>query len=54
MLGTRRVLLSVAGGAMLVQKMYDVWRRKGKDSKLDDCAIEESLMSVLLVLASFL
>jgi hypothetical protein len=52
--GTMRVLLSVAGGAMLVRRTYDVWRTKGEDSKLADRAIEEILMSVLLVLASFL
>jgi hypothetical protein len=52
--GTSRVLLSMAGGTMLVPRTYNVWRTKGNNSKLADCAIEESLMSVLLVLASFL
>jgi len=52
--GVRRVLLSAAGSAMLVRRTYGVWRTKGKDSKLADRAVEESLISVLLVLASFL
>ena len=53
-LGARRVLLSASGSVMLVRRTYTVWRTKGKDSKLADCTIEESLISVLLVLASFL
>lgn len=52
--GVRRVLLSAAGSAMLVRRTYGVWRTKGEDSKLADRAVEESLISVLLVLASFL
>ncbi len=52
--GTRRVLPSVAGSAMLVWRRYDGWRTKGKYSKLANHAMEESLMSILLVLASFL
>ena len=52
--GVRRVLLSAAGSAMLVRRAYGVWRTKGEDSKLADRAVEESLISVLLVLASFL
>ena len=52
--GARRVLLSGSGSAMLVQRTYAVWRTKGEDSKLADRTIEESLISVLLVLASFL
>ncbi len=52
--GTRRVLPFVAGSVMLVRRTYDVWRMKGKNSNLADRTIEESLVSVLLVLASFL
>ena len=53
-LGARRVLLSASGSVMLVWRTYTILRTKGKDSKLADCAIEESLICVLLMLASFL
>ena len=52
--GARRVLLSASGSAMLVRRTYAIWRARGEDSKLANRAIEESLISVLLVLASFL
>lgn len=52
--GVRKVLLSVAGSGMLVRRTYAVWKTNGEDAKLADRAIDESLISVLLVLASFL
>jgi len=52
--GARRVLLSAAGNTMLVRRTYGVWRTKGEDLKLANQAVEESLISVLLVLASIL
>jgi hypothetical protein len=50
----RRLLLSVAGSGMLLRRTLGVWKTKGEDAKLADRAIDESLISVLLVLASFL
>ncbi len=52
--GARRVLLSAAGNTMLVRRTYGVWRTKGEDLKLANQAVEESLIIVLLVLASIL
>ncbi|KAL3810320.1 hypothetical protein ACHAXA_008255 [Cyclostephanos tholiformis] len=50
----RNVLLSVAGSGMLLRRTYGVWRTNGEDVKLVHRAVEESLISVVLVLASFL
>jgi hypothetical protein len=50
----RRVLLSVTGSGMLLRRTLSVWKTKGRDAKLADRAIDESLISVLLVLVSFL
>ncbi len=52
--GARRVLLFAAGNTMLVRRTYGVWSTKGEDLKLANQAVEESLISVLLVLASIL
>ncbi|KAL3798308.1 hypothetical protein ACHAW5_010645 [Stephanodiscus triporus] len=52
--GVRKVLLSVAGSGMLARRTFAVWKTNGEDAKLADRAIDESLISVLLVLASFL
>ena len=49
----RSLLLSVAGSAMLLRRTIGVWKTKGKDAKLCETAIRESLISVVLVLASF-
>lgn len=51
---TRKVILSVAGSAMLLLRTFRVWETHGEDSNLAERAIRESLLSVLLVLASFL
>ena len=51
---TRKVILSVAGSAMLLLRTFSVWRSNGEDLNLAERAIRESLLSVLLVLASFL
>jgi hypothetical protein len=50
----RKLLLSFVGSGMLLRRTYDVWRTNGEDDTLVDRAIDESLLSVLLVLASFL
>ena len=50
----RRALLSVAGSGMLLQRTWSVWKTKGEDANLCERAVRESLISVLLVLASFL
>lgn len=51
---TRKVILSVIGSAMLLLRTFRVWKTNGEDTNLADRAIRESLLSVLLVLASFL
>merc|ERR1719203_1689357 len=51
---SRSVLLSVAGTGMLLWRTISVWKTKGEDAHLCERAIRESLISVLLVLASFL
>jgi len=51
---SRKVVLSLAGSGMLLQRTYSVWKTKGDDANLCERAIRESLVSVLLVLASFL
>lgn len=51
---TRKVILSVAGSAMLLLRSFGVWKTRGEDLNLAERAIRESLLSVLLVLASFL
>jgi 4-hydroxybenzoate polyprenyltransferase len=50
----RRLLLSLVGSGMLLRRIYDVWWTNGEDNTLVNRAIDESLLSVLLVLASFL
>ena len=49
----RKLLLSLVGSGMLLRRAHAVWRTKGKDVNLAERAIRESLVSVLLVLASF-
>lgn len=48
------MLLAVAGSGSLLWRTINVWKTKGKDDNLCEKAIRESLISVLLVLASFL
>lgn len=50
----RRLLLSLVGSGMLLRRTYNVWQTNGEDNTVVDLAIDESLLSVLLVLASFL
>jgi 4-hydroxybenzoate polyprenyltransferase len=50
----RRLLLSLVGSGMLLRRIYDVWWTNGEDNTLVNRAVDESLLSVLLVLASFL
>jgi len=50
----RRLLLSLVGSGMLLRRIYDVWWTTGEDNTLVNLAVDESLLSVLLVLASFL
>jgi hypothetical protein len=50
----RRLLLSLVGSGMLLRRIYDVWWSTGEDNTLVNLAVDESLLSVLLVLASFL
>ena len=49
----RKALLSVVGSGMLIQRTFSVLRTRGEDANLADRAIRESLISVLVVLASF-
>lgn len=49
----RKVLLAVVGSGMLFWRTFRVWRTKGEDSNLAEQAVREGLISVLLVLASF-
>jgi len=51
--GARKVVLSVVGSGLLLQRVFRVWKTKGEDASLAEQAIRESLISVLLVLASF-
>ncbi|KAL7547508.1 hypothetical protein ACHAWF_010801 [Thalassiosira exigua] len=50
----RRVMLTVAGSGLMFLRTFAVWRTKGEDSTLAEKAIRESMLSVLLVIASFL
>jgi len=50
----RKVMLAVAGSGMLLWRTFSVWKTNGEDANLCERAIRESLISVLLVLASFL
>lgn len=49
----RKVLLAVAGSGTLLLRTFSVWKTDGEDADLAERAIRESLLSVLLVLASF-
>ena len=50
----RKVILSLAGSGILFLRTFSVWKTDGEDANLAERAIRESLVSVLLVLASFL
>lgn len=50
----RKVILSLAGSGLLFLRTFSVWKTDGEDANLAERAIRESLVSVLLVLASFL
>ena len=52
--GVRKVVLSVVGSVMLLLRTYSVFVTDGNNVDLAEKAIKESLISVLLVLASFL
>lgn len=49
----RRLILSVVGSTMLLYRAFSVSRTKGQDVDLAERAVSSSLLSVLLVLASF-
>lgn len=49
----RRLVLSAVGSAMLLYRAYLVVRTRGEDVDLAQKAVDSSLLSVLLVLASF-
>eukprot|EP00956_Cyclotella_meneghiniana_P019255 scaffold32876_cov46-Cyclotella_meneghiniana.AAC.2 len=49
----RRLVLSVVGSVMLLYRAYSVVKTKGEDVDLAEKAVDSSLLSVLLVLASF-
>ena len=49
----RRLGLSIVGSALLLYRAYGVSKTKGEDTALAERAIGSSLLSVLLVLASF-
>ena len=50
----RKLVLSVMGGGLFAQKTYSVLRTKGDDGILAETAVRDSLLGVLLVLASFM
>mmetsp|Transcript_10267 Transcript_10267/g.21499 ORF Transcript_10267/g.21499 Transcript_10267/m.21499 type:complete len:541 (-) Transcript_10267:123-1745(-) len=49
----RRLVLSLVGSGLMLQRASMVWKTKGENSDLAEKAIRESLFSVVLVLASF-
>eukprot|EP00956_Cyclotella_meneghiniana_P041668 scaffold234385_cov26-Cyclotella_meneghiniana.AAC.2 len=49
----RRLVLSVVGSVMLLYRAYSVVKTKGEDVDLAEKAVDSSLLSALLVLASF-
>lgn len=51
---TRKLFLSILGGGLFAQKTYSVLRTKGDDTILAETAVRDSLLGVLLVLASFM
>lgn len=51
---TRKLVLSIVGGGLFAQKTYDVLKTKGDDVLLAEKAVRDSLLGVLLVLASFM
>ena len=51
--GTRKLLLAIAGNLMFLQRTFRVWKTKGEDSNLAERAVRDSMLGVVLVLASF-
>lgn len=51
--GTRKLLLAMAGNLMFLQRTFRVWKTQGEDSNLAERAVRDSMIGVVLVLASF-
>ena len=49
----RKVMLAVAGSGMFLQRAFSVWKTNGDDANLADRAVRDSIISVVLALASF-